>query len=50
VQGLDPPELFDPARQALMLVELRRIKALPDLPRDVFEVVEKSLAGPEGVS
>jgi len=41
---------FDPARQALMLAELRRIKALPDLPRDVFEVVEKSLAGPEGVS
>ncbi len=41
---------FDPARQALMLAELRRIKVLPDLPRDVFEVVEKSLAGPEGVS
>ncbi|MEA5114926.1 MAG: aminopeptidase N [Geobacteraceae bacterium] len=36
---------FDPARQTLMLAELRRIKALPDLPRDVFEVVEKSLAG-----
>lgn len=35
---------FDPARQALMLDELRRIQALPDLPRDVFEVVEKSLA------
>ena len=41
---------FDPARQALMLAELTRIKALPDLPRDVFEVVEKSLAGQEGVS
>lgn len=38
---------FDPARQALMLEQLRRIKALPDLPRDVFEVVEKSLAGSE---
>ena len=37
----------DPARQALMLQELRRIRALPDLPRDVFEVVEKSLAGSE---
>ena len=41
---------FDPARQALMLAELRRIQALPDLPRDVFEVVEKSLAGSEGIS
>jgi aminopeptidase N len=38
----------DPARQALMLEELRRIRALHDLPRDVFEVVEKSLAGSEG--
>jgi aminopeptidase N len=38
---------FDPARQALMLEQLRCIKALPDLPRDVFEVVEKSLAGSE---
>ncbi len=36
---------LDPARQALMLEQLRRIKALPDLPRDVFEVVEKSLVG-----
>lgn len=36
---------LDPARQALMLAELRRIQALPDLPRDVVEVVEKSLAG-----
>ncbi|HOP39552.1 MAG TPA: aminopeptidase N [Geobacteraceae bacterium] len=39
---------FDPARQALMLEQLRRIKTLPDLPRDVYEVVEKSLAGSEG--
>jgi aminopeptidase N len=37
----------DPARQALMLQELRRIRALSDLPRDVFEVVAKSLAGSE---
>jgi aminopeptidase N len=36
---------FDPARQALMLVELERIRSLPDLPRDVYEIVEKSLAG-----
>jgi aminopeptidase N len=41
---------FDPARQALMLEQLRRIKALSDLPRDVFEVVEKSLKGNEGGS
>ncbi len=41
---------FDPARQAMMLDQLRRIKALPDLPRDVFEVVEKSLAGSGDIS
>ncbi len=41
---------FDPARQALMLEQLRSIEALPDLPRDVFEVVEKSLIGSEGGS
>ncbi len=41
---------FDPARQTLMLEELRRIRALPDLPRDVFEVVEKSLAGSGSVT
>ncbi|TLN02465.1 aminopeptidase N [bacterium] len=35
---------FDTARQNLMLEELRRIKELPELPRDVYEVVEKSLA------
>jgi aminopeptidase N len=39
---------FGPERQALMLQELRRIRALSDLPRDVFEVVEKSLAGSDG--
>lgn len=37
---------FDPARQALMRAELERLRALPDLPRDVYEVVEKSLAMP----
>jgi aminopeptidase N len=36
---------FDTAHQTLMLEELRRIKELPELPRDVYEVVEKSLAG-----
>ncbi len=41
---------FDPTRQALMLEELRRIQALPNLPRDVYEVVEKSLEGSETVS
>jgi aminopeptidase N len=35
---------YDPARQSLMRGELERIRALPGLPRDVFEVVEKSLA------
>jgi aminopeptidase N len=35
---------LDPARQTLMVEQLRRIKTLPGLPRDVFEVVEKSLA------
>ncbi len=41
---------FDPARQALMLAELRTIKSMTDLPRDVFEVVEKSLARSEDIS
>ncbi len=36
---------FDPARQELMLAELARIRLLPELPRDLYEVVEKSLAG-----
>jgi aminopeptidase N len=35
---------YDTARQAFMLEELRKIKKLPELPRDVYEVVEKSLA------
>jgi len=34
---------FEPGRQALMQQELMRIRALPDLPRDVYEVVAKSL-------
>lgn len=33
---------FDPQRQALMQAQLLRIKAAPDLSKDVFEVVEKS--------
>lgn len=35
---------FGEARQLLMRGELERIRALPALPRDVYEVVEKSLA------
>jgi aminopeptidase N len=35
---------FDPTRQVLMKGELARIRAVPNLPRDVYEVVEKSLA------
>lgn len=35
---------FDQVRQALMLDQLRRIRALHNLPRDVYELVEKSLA------
>ena len=35
---------FDRHRSALMKAQLIRIKAEPDLSRDVFEVVEKSLA------
>ncbi len=35
---------FDPGRQALMRAELEKVRAVPDLPRDVYEVVEKCLA------
>ncbi len=35
---------FDMARQALMKRELARIAAKPNLSRDVFEIVSKSLA------
>lgn len=35
---------YSPARQVLMKVELERIKAEPNLSKDVFEVVTKSLA------
>ncbi|MRR05362.1 MAG: DUF3458 domain-containing protein, partial [Deltaproteobacteria bacterium] len=41
---------YDTARQTLMLQELRSIQTLPELPRDVYEVVEKSLAGSAPVS
>ncbi len=34
---------FDENRQALMKAELERIKDQPDLSKDVFEIVEKSL-------
>jgi aminopeptidase N len=36
---------FEPGRSALMQGQLQRIQAVPDLPRDVFEVVTKSLEG-----
>jgi aminopeptidase N len=36
---------FDPGRQHLMRAELERIRAVSGLPRDVYEIVEKSLAG-----
>lgn len=34
---------YDQGRQELMRVELQRIRSLPDLPRDVYEVVVKCL-------
>jgi len=36
---------FEPGRSALMREQLLRIRAVPDLPRDVYEVVSKSLEG-----
>jgi aminopeptidase N len=36
---------FESGRSALMRQELQRIQAVPDLPRDVYEVVSKSLEG-----
>jgi aminopeptidase N len=35
---------YDPARQKMMIDQLGRIRAKDDLSKDVFEVVEKSLA------
>lgn len=35
---------YDPARRDLMRGELERLRAVAELPRDVYEVVEKSLA------
>ncbi|TWJ19774.1 aminopeptidase N [Geobacter argillaceus] len=35
---------FDANRQQLMKIELERIRSMKDLPRDVYEVVTKSLA------
>jgi aminopeptidase N len=34
---------YDPERQALMLKELERIRSLPNLPRDIFEVLAKTM-------
>ncbi len=36
---------FDPVRSALMRTELERIAAVPNLSRDVFEIVSRSLFG-----
>ena len=36
---------YEPGRSMLMREQLLRIKAFPDLPRDVYEVVTKSLEG-----
>ena len=36
---------FDAVRSALMRTELERIAAVPNLSRDVFEIVSKSLSG-----
>ncbi len=36
---------FDPVRAGLMHAELERIAAVPNLSRDVFEIVSKSLSG-----
>lgn len=36
---------FEAGRRALMRQQLQRIQAVPDLPRDVYEVVTKSLEG-----
>ena len=36
---------YDTARRSLMRAELDRIRAVPGLPRDVYEIVEKSLEG-----
>ena len=38
---------YDASRQLLMRRELEQISLLPDLPRDVYEIVEKSLRGGE---
>ncbi len=37
-------EKYDPSRQKLMIKQLGRVRAKEDLSKDVFEVVEKSLA------
>lgn len=36
---------YENGRSALMREQLQRIQAVPDLPRDVFEVISKSLEG-----
>jgi aminopeptidase N len=38
---------FEPGRSQLMRQQLQRIQAVADLPRDVYEVVSKSLRSVE---
>ena len=40
---------YDPPRQALMREQLQRILAIPELSRDVYEIVSKSLADKAGM-
>ena len=44
VQPLGMWRRHDPARQALMRHQLERILAIPDLSKNTYEMVSKSLA------
>ena len=44
VAAFSPWRRYDPARQALMRAQLQHILAIPELSRDVYEIVSKSLA------
>jgi aminopeptidase N len=44
VQPLGMWRRYDPARQALMQRQLERILAIPDLSKNTYEMVSKSLA------
>ena len=47
VQPLGAWRRHDPARQALMRRQLERVLATPDLSKNTYEMVSKSLAGPK---